>query len=228
MITEEKGIDLSTIEQVRHQFANIGCAQLNDASQKYTVPFPTTFQNRTRHLKLCGPVYTVNTDNDMLPGLEALSKAPQGSVLFLNNVNKRSEALAGDIYVLEAIRRKLGGLVINGAVRDIDDINKLDFPVFSTEVTYVSAKTAVKPATKVPDTVQAGDIVIEPQDWIFGDNDGLLLIKRKYLNAVLQGALYVEQREEELKKEILSGKSMASLTGLDDYLAGKGPLKFDV
>ncbi|MEC0106294.1 RraA family protein [Paenibacillus taichungensis] len=228
MITEEQGIDFAIIEQVKLQFANIGCAQLNDASQKFTVPFPTKFQNRTKHLKLCGPVYTVNTDNDMLPGLEALSKAPKGSILFLNNVNETSEALAGDIYVLEAIRRELGGLVINGAVRDIDDLNKLDFPVFSTEITYVSAKTAVTPATKVPDIVQIDNITIEPQDWIFGDNDGLLLIKRKYLNAVLQGALYVEQREQELKNEILSGKSMASLTGLDDYLAGKGPLKFDV
>ncbi|MNW37833.1 putative regulator of ribonuclease activity [compost metagenome] len=220
--------NIELIQKIRNKFQDIGCAQLNDASQKYTIPLDPQIINRTNTKKLAGPVFPVNTENDMLPGLEALYKAPKGSILFINNLSPQSEALAGDIYVLDAVQRGLGGLVINGAVRDLDDIRKLDFPTFSRSVTFVSAKTAVKPARSIPEIVSMASTTIEPGDWIFGDNDGILLIKRKHLSAVFNGAIVVEKQEIELKRAIQDGGNLGDLCGLSDYLAGKGPLKFEV
>ena len=54
--------------------------------------------SRTPGQKVAGQAFPVITDNDMLPGLQALDVTPPGSVLFIHNVARRSEALAGDIF----------------------------------------------------------------------------------------------------------------------------------
>ncbi len=216
------------IADVHNRFNSLGCAQLNDASRKRTIPLDGSIVNRIRHMKLSGPAYPVNAENDMLPGLQALYTAPRGAVLFINNVAPVSEALVGDIFVLDAARRGLGGIVVNGAIRDLDDIEELGVPVFSRSVTFISAKTAVSPSRVVPDRVSVSGVEIVPGDWIFGDNDGMLVVRRQHVSAVLNGALVVEKREAALKVAIASGQSLGDLSGLPGFLAGQGPLKFEI
>ena len=118
-------------------------------------------------------------------------------------------------------------LVVDGAVRDVDFIRDLEFPVFSAEVCFVSAKTAQVPAADVPATVTVGAVEVEPGDWIFGDGDGMLAIKRRFVSAVINGALLLLAEEEALKAALVRGDRFGDLCGLGDHLAGRGPLRFD-
>lgn len=229
----EKNLELSYISSIQAKFQESGCAQLSDACSKSNLEemgfsLGLNIINRTPNIKLCGPVFPVNTENDMLPCLQALHEAPQGYVIFLNNLSEESEALAGDIFVTDAIRAKCSGLVINGAVRDVADINKLGFPVFSKTVNFVSAKTAVKPARTVPEAVIVNGKTIYPNDWIFGDNDGVFVVRQKYLTALMFSIQVVQAREDELKTEIMKGNRIGDLCGLTDFVEGKATLKFDV
>jgi 4-hydroxy-4-methyl-2-oxoglutarate aldolase len=220
---------IKNIEQeIKDSFQLLGCAQLYDAAMKYSYCLTIPLKSRTSIKKLAGPIFPIITDNDMLPCLQALDLAPRGSVLFIHNISAEySEALAGDIFVTAAREQGLGGLIVNGAVRDIDVIDNMGFPVFSKEVTFVSAKTANVASTSVPATIKLPNVVLEPGDWIFADSDGVLLVKQKFMGIVYKAAMVLSNREEDLRIKLLDKNRLSDLCGLHDYLEGRAPLKFD-
>lgn len=218
---------LDRIQVIQAAFKKMGCAQLHDASNEYTHILDDPLISRVPGKQLAGPVFPVITDNDMLPCLQALDMAPQGSVLFIKNDAKVSEALAGDIYVTAAKAQGISGIIIDGAVRDIDFLEEIDIPVFTREVTYVSAKTAQVSAADLPSKIDYGSFTLEAGDWIFADSDGLLVVKEKHLTAVFNGAVILQNREQELKDRLKKGERLADLCGLQDYIEGRAALKFD-
>lgn len=211
---------------------SIGCAQLHDSAENYVHVLTENFQSRSVQDRIAGPVYPVSTEDDMLPCLQALDACPKGSILLLVNNIFPSEALAGDILVTAAKKKGLAGLVVKGAVRDLSMLETFEFPVFSTEVNFVSAKTAKVPAKHLPEEVELtsvnGSIVCESGDWLVGDKDGWLIIKANYVSASIKAARVLSEREESLRIALADGVSLAELIGLHDYVSGKSPLKFDV
>lgn len=218
---------LDRIESIQRAFKKMGCAQLHDASNQYTHVLRLPITARVPGKQLAGPVFPVITHNDMLPCLQALDMAPKDSILFIHNVAEQSEALAGDIYVTAAKSQGISGIIINGAIRDIDFLAEIDLPVYSRDVTYVSAKTAQVPAAELPSCIDFEDFTLELGDWIFADSDGLLVVKEKHLSAVFNGAVILQNREQELKDRLKKGERLGELCGLRDFLEGRGPLKFD-
>ena len=208
---------------VRERFAGIGVAQLSDAATGYTRVLPVPFAPRTPATHVCGPVFPVETDNDMLPCLQALAAAPPGWVVLIANRTSPSEALVGDIYTLAAQTQGLAGIVVAGAVRDLADLSGMTIPVFSTSVTFVSARTTDRKAERVPVEVQVAGVPVAPGDWLFGDPDGFLVVTPA---EVMTAGRLLRDREEKLKAALREGRRLATLTGLDDFLAGTGPLGF--
>jgi regulator of RNase E activity RraA len=219
--------DEASIRRRASMFGALGCALLHDAAPEYAKVVDAPLRSRT-HLSAVGPVFPVATDNDMLPCLQALDMAPPGWVILVRNTAAESEALAGDIFATACKQRGIAGLIVEGAVRDVDTLQGLGFPVYSSQVTYVSAKTAKVPARQVPETVTVGSCTMEPGDWIIADSDGVLTLPERYVNAVLHAAALLGQREEELKGKLRGGETLSELCGLADFLAGRAPLRFEV
>jgi 4-hydroxy-4-methyl-2-oxoglutarate aldolase len=215
------------IAALREQFAGIGCAQLHDAAPDMVTVLPLPLVARTPQTRVCGPLFPVYTDDDMLPCLQALAAVPPGWVLYLRNRVDPSEALAGDIFIASARQQRLGALVVDGAVRDVDQLAPLGVPVFSTQVTYVSARTAAKAADQLPQTVESAGVTLRPGDWLLGDRDGFMVVAADALSAVMAAGAVLRQRERGLLEAMdQRGATLAELTGLDDYLAGRAPLNF--
>jgi regulator of RNase E activity RraA len=220
--------DREEISRLVELFDELGCAQLRDASARYTKAVPSGVLRRIAGQRLAGPAFPVTTDNDMLPCLQALDAAPAGWVLVLCNTAAESEALAGDILVTAAVAQQLGGLVVDGAVRDTDTLGDLGLTVFARTVNYVSAKTAHVPATTVPQVVRLGELPLRPGDWIFGDGDGVAIVAAEHVRAVFNGALMLTRREMELKERLRGGETLGEICGLDEFVAGRGPLRFEI
>jgi 4-hydroxy-4-methyl-2-oxoglutarate aldolase len=214
-----------TIARFRGLFDGLGCALLHDAAHAYVRPVPPALTLRTPGLRLAGPAFPVETHNDMLPVLQALDAAPPGSVIVARNTADESEALAGDIFVTAAAAQGIAGLVVDGAIRDIDGIQGLGVPVFSRTVNYVSAKTALVPARAVPEAVTLASVAVAPGDWIFGDSDGLLVVEARLVSAVMNAAIVLHEREESLKRALRAGERLSTVCGLREFLAGEAPLK---
>jgi 4-hydroxy-4-methyl-2-oxoglutarate aldolase len=214
------------IGRIRTAFAHIGVAQIADAAAEFVKVVRLGLQPRTAERRVCGPVFPVTTDNDMLPCLQALAQAPAGWIVVLSNLAAESQALAGDIYTTAAQAQGLGGVVVDGAVRDIGDIEEMTIPVFSTTVTYVSARTTDQPAQYVPEPITLGGVQIEPGDWVFGDPDGFLAIGAAQVNSAIMGGRVLRAREQKLRDALRQGRSLAQLIGLEAFISGDAPLGF--
>lgn len=217
-----------TREQVIAAFERFGCAQLCDAGGGRVWPLPASLVRRTDGLRLAGPVFPVTTDNDMLPCLQALDAAPQHAVLFIANSANVSDALAGDIFVTACKAQGIAGLVVDGAIRDVDTLVAIGVCVFSREVRFVSAKTARTAAARVPDTVLLEGRELAAGDWLFGDGDGLLAIAAQDVGPVCKAAKLLSASEEELRQAVAGGARLGDVIGLADYVSGRGPLGFNV
>lgn len=206
---------------------HLGCAQLHDAAPDMVKVIHLPLAPRTPLTRVCGPVFPVTTDDDMLPCLQALAEAPPGWVVYIKNRVIPSQALVGDIYTASARVQRLGGIVVEGAARDLADLPPLRVPVFSTSVTFVSARTAEVAAADVPQAVESGRVTLRPGDWVFGDPDGFLAVAADDIEAVFAAAAVLRRREQALKAAMREkNATLAELTRLADFLAGTGTLAF--
>ncbi|MFT4034274.1 MAG: RraA family protein [Patulibacter sp.] len=227
------------IRQFADQFRELGCALLSDAAPDDTFLLDRPFASRTPGLMLAGPVAPVSTYDDMLPCLQVLESAPPGHVLYLHNEKSgRSEALAGDIFVTAMRSHDLPGLVVDGAVRDLRDTQPIGIPVFSTQVTFLSARTAELATTEVPCVLEVptrrpggsdddpSTVTMRPGDWLFADDDGVMLVRAERVSAVIAAARLLTEREDALRAALDAGGRMGDLCGLNAYLRGDGELRF--
>src|SRR3546814_2236502 len=86
---------------------------------------------------LAGPAFTVKTrPGDNLMVHKALSMAAPGDVVVVDAGGDLTNAIIGEIMTATAERRKLGGIVIHGAIRDAESIRKSNFPIYAGGVTH--------------------------------------------------------------------------------------------
>jgi 4-hydroxy-4-methyl-2-oxoglutarate aldolase len=215
------------MQSIRDRFAGVGCAQMADAAPEFARPLRLPLRPRNGRPRLCGPVFPVVTEDDMLPCLQALAETPPGWVLLIHNLTFPSEAIVGDIFAASAEVQGLAGIVVKGAARDLQDLADIAVPVFSTEVTFVSARTTDRRAERVPMAVELDGVAIKPGDWLFGDPDGFLVVEAERASAVVTAAAVLRKREDGLKAAIRRDRrSVTELTNLSEYLDGTGPLGY--
>ena len=126
-------------------------------------------------LSLCGPAFTVKVpQGDNLMFHKALDLALPGDIIVVDGEGDMEHALAGELMIRHAMRRKLGGFVINGCMRDLDAIESLPFPVYAKGITPQGPYKNGPGEINVP--VCCGGRVICPGDILVGDRDGICLL----------------------------------------------------
>ncbi len=168
-------------------------------------------------LKVVGPAFTVKVPaGDNLVAQMALDYARPGDIIVIDGAGYTDRALVGGMMLAYAEERGLGGFVVNGAVRDLDDIASSPLPVFALAATPLGPYREGPGELNVP--VVCGGQVVLPGDLLVGDSDGLVVIPRRDAPALLEAVrqnLAMEQEEirhmrdgsfgEEQHKEIFTG-----------------------
>lgn len=142
-------------------------------------------------LPLCGVAVTVNArpgDNLMLH--KAMELAHPGDVLVVCTNGCTTSAVFGDIMGTTAVAAGLGGLVVDGAIRDVAGLRALGLPTYSRAVTPGACDTDGPGEVNVP--VSCGSIVVAPGDVVVGDEDGLVVVPREDAAVVLERLAAVE------------------------------------
>jgi 4-hydroxy-4-methyl-2-oxoglutarate aldolase len=172
--------------------------------------------------KLAGPAVTVYCQpGDNLTPHKAIAEAEPGSVLVINAGNGYTEAgLLGEIMALAAQLKGLAGVVIDGACRDVDDIEAMDFPVFARAVN--PGGTVKESLGKINTTIQCGGQVVNPGDIIAGDTDGVVVIPAGKVEEVLKKAEAIHEKEVWVKEQMKQGKTTMEIYGFDKLLEQKG------
>jgi RraA family protein len=158
------------------RFRAIPVANVGDSMSRMTAGGPRL---RPMHAggNMAGPALTVKLrpgDNLMLH--KALDLTEPGDVIVADAGGDLTTAIMGDLMLNHAIRRGIGGIVINGAVRDVDSIRALDLPVYAAGVTHRGPYKDGPGEINVP--VALDGMVVEPGDLVLGDADGVLVVPR--------------------------------------------------
>lgn len=170
--------------------------------------------------KIVGPAVTVREEPaaERVPpthALEMIDQSEPGSVIVISINAYKDVACWGGLMTAGAVANGLEGAVLDGGVRDVEEIERdFKFPVFSRSIvpsTTVGRFRTV--AANVP--VVVGGVTVNPGDLIVGDRDGVVVVPLEHVEAVLRSAQDIEAREKEQTRLILESKSL--LKGLEKY-----------
>lgn len=164
---------------------------------------------------LAGPAITVKArpgDNLMLH--KALDMAEHGDVVVVDAGGDLSNALIGEMMIAHAIHRGLGGVVINGAIRDAAAIRAGTFPLFAAGVTHRGPYKDGPGEINVPIAIEG--MVINPGDLILGDDDGLVCVPLGDAEAIYAAAKKKHEAETAQLEAIAAGRNDRSW--VDDEL----------
>jgi RraA family protein len=135
-------------------------------------------------MKLAGPALTVEVrpgDNLMIHA--AISLAKPGDVLVIDGKGDQTAALMGTIMMTACKQLGLAGVVIDGAVRDSLELDEMDFPVFSVG-TNPNGPTKNVPG-RIGHPITCGGVAVRSGDLVVADADGVVVIERERVEALL-------------------------------------------
>lgn len=199
------------------QFAAIASPNLADAMGRFNFMDPG-IQSRT-NLPLCGTAVTVNArpaDNLMIH--KALQVAAPGEIVVVCTGGNVTSAVFGELMCHTAAAKRLGGIVVDGAVRDVDGITALGMPAFSRTVCAGSCDKDGPGEINVP--ISCGGVVVMPGDIVVGDMHGVVVVPRADAEFVLELAGQLIARETKRIAEIRAGKLYKA--EIDDTLRRHG------
>lgn len=170
--------------------------------------------------------------NDFLPVMRALALDAQPDEVLVVDTLSSTRAVAGEIFVAEARRKGLAGMVVDGPIRDTthldpdhseDDPTPTAMRLYATSVTPHSGTTQ-SPGKMQPSVVNCGGIEVRPGDLVVGDQDGVLAGDVASFSVLVPIAQTIQQIESELMDRITSTSpssgenTLESMTNLDEHV----------
>lgn len=168
---------------------------------------------------MVGPALTVRArpgDNLMIH--KGLNLAQEGDIVVISNESDRSQSLLGAIIVAYAKSKKLGGIVVDGPIRDVDEIAELGIPVYATGSTPGGPYKEGPGEVNTP--ISCGGVSVSPGDIVLGDSDGVIIIPRKDAARVLREAREFAKLDAAKMQAALEGR--AKRDWVDKKLMEKG------
>lgn len=164
-----------------------------------------TIRRLTPGLTLCGPALTVEArPGDNLLMHAALAIAKPGDVLVVDGRGDLSCALAGGLMGRQAKLQKMAGWVVDGALRDIDELTEIGLPAFARGSCPGGPDKEGPGRVGVP--ITCGGQVVEPGDIVVGDADGVAVIPRAIAEAAVALAEAKTAQENERRAEMEAGR----------------------
>jgi regulator of RNase E activity RraA len=201
--------------RVLDRLARIDTTSLVDAGRGTLRVLPLALRPIRPGLRLVGRALTIDAHDDLMPMLAGLRQSGPGDVLVVQGNDQH--AVAGELFATEAVRRGVTGIVIDGRCRDSRTLARLELPVFARGVAPTACPARALPVTQVPITI--GEVTVHPGDIVLGDDDGLVVATYTEIEAVLDAAEAIQQREQALQTAIAAGASLFDHLNYSEHVA---------
>ncbi len=202
-------------EELRSAFAKVSSPNVSDAMQRAGACHGLLPRFTDPKVRMIGPAVTVVTrDGDWAKPVEAIDRAGAGDVIVID-AGGGTTAIWGELASWSAHGRQVAGVVIDGAIRDLDAILELGFPAYSRTVSPNAGEP--KGHGEIGVEVTVGGQRVRPGDWIVGDLSGLVVVPRERAAEIANRALDVLEHENRVREEIRRGSTLAKVQKLERW-----------
>jgi regulator of RNase E activity RraA len=153
--------------------------------------------------------------------LEAIDRAAPGDVLVVDNGGRLDEACVGDLITLEASRAGLSGIVIWGLHRDTAELRIIRLPVFSLGALPTGPQRLDPVDTLAFSSATFGEHIVTTDDFVLGDDDGILFIPVSQTGAVAELAISIRDTERHQAARMQLGTTFRKQARFDEYVAAR-------
>lgn len=192
---------------------NISACQLSDAYNSVSGR-PGTIQSikPINNQKVWGTVFTAETaSDDWGTSAQAIDAASAGDILFFK-VDSDDKAIWGELASTCARDSGIKATVIYGSARDLDALLYMDYPIFASNF-CPNAGSPLGLGT-LNESIEVEGTVINPGDFFFGDESGVVVIPKEMFAKTMAASLEVKIKESNIIDDLSHGKSLAEIVGL--------------
>lgn len=207
--------------EIMEQFKSIPASNVADVMSRNCAMNPRIrLVSSPKAQMMCGPAFTVKARaGDNLALHAALNYCQEGDVLVVSNEEDNTRSLMGEIMMAYLMcTKKVAGIILDGPIRDIDEIGKWDFPVYCTGTTPGGPYKEGPGEINVP--ISCGGIPVNPGDIILADPDGIIAIPARDAAVILEDAKAFQAADE--KKALAARNGTANRAWVDKLIAEKG------
>jgi len=198
--TEEQQKDWE--DAVTSRLGSLAAANIADAMDRLGA-VDSGIQAVWKGAKIVGTAFTVWAPAGDNYGIhEALKIAAPGSVIMVNGGGYVDRALLGELIGERAINAGMAAFAIDGAVRDVKDLEETGLPVFARGLSPAGPYRNGPAKLQVP--IAFGGVSVAPGDFVVGDHDGMVVIPRADIKEVLTGAEAKQSDESEVRSNLLA------------------------
>ena len=198
--------------------ARLGVATVHEAAGRTgVIDFPLT--QVVAGSRVAGPARTALCapgDNTMVHAVVAHAKP--GDVLVLTSSEPAPVALVGELLATQAQARGVAGMLVDGAVRDLDELIAIGLPIWARIVRAQGATKGTVGKLDVP--VVVGGSTIRPGDLVVLDCDGAMVLPAERIDEVLPLALERAEHERAMRDRYAAGELSYDIQGLRDLVEG--------
>jgi 4-hydroxy-4-methyl-2-oxoglutarate aldolase len=194
---------------------SLSAASLHEAGGKIGA-LPREIRAIHPQFRICGTALTVHSPGgDNLWLHRAIYAAAPGDVLVVHCSGHHDHGYWGDVMASAAKSRGLGGLVIDGCVRDFTTLGEIGFPIFARGLCIRGTGKDREAIGWVNAPIWVGDVVVHPGDLIFGDSDGVVVLPKADSARIVAAAGVRDADEDLITRRIEAGETTLDIYQLE-------------
>ena len=207
------------MSDVHEELRRLGTATVYEASGREGM-VDVGFEQVIPGSRAAGPARTVRCgQGDNLMVHAVMDRVEPGDVLVLTMPEPQPVALVGELLATQAERRGAAAVLVDAAVRDVEELRELGLPVWAR---WVRVRGADKGAVgSIDEAVEVGGAEIRPGDTVVLDADGVVVVRQERLETVLAAADERAEREQAKRAKLSAGSLSYDLDGLRELVEGR-------
>ncbi|WP_338101243.1 3-hexulose-6-phosphate synthase [Methanococcoides seepicolus] len=200
-------------EEIRQLLSEVSTPNITDAMHRKGAM--KDIHTMVAGKRMVGKAVTVQTfEGDWAKTVEAIEVAGEGDVIVIYNGSRHISPWGG-LATLSCLNKGIAGVVIDGPVRDIEEIRAIGVPVFA--ISNVPNAGDPKGFGEIGASIHCGSQNVNPGDYIVGDDNGVVVIPKERAYEIARRAKEVEKNEKRIYEEIKRGSTLSEVLKLKKW-----------